>query len=203
MDLSQRQKNILEIVQKEEPISSKDIAKKLGLSRTALRADLSVLTMLNILEAKPRVGYFYKGEESKLRDIEKLFNLSVNEIMSRPVNVKEEVSIYDAVVSMFLEDTGTVFVIDDKEQLSGVVSRKDLLKMSIGHSNLKNTPVSLAMTRMPKIITIKPDNTFFEAARKISDNEIDALPVITEENKVIGRVSKTNITDTLVDFQWE
>ena len=203
MDLTDRQLKIIEIVKEEEPISSKEIAKKLGLSRAALRTDLSVLTMVEILEAKPKVGYFYKKDSHIIRDIEKLFNISVKDIMSMPVNVKEDLSIYDAVVRMFIEDVGTIFVIDKNDKISGVISRKDLLKMSIGQNDLKKTPVSLTMTRKPKLITIKPDNTYFEAARKIADNKIDSLPVVTEDMKAIGRISKTNITNTLVDFNWD
>lgn len=203
MELSERQLKIIDIVKENEPISSKDIAAKLDLSRGALRTDLAVLTMVEILNAKPKVGYYYNNESHIVRDIEKLFNLSIEKIMSMPVNVGEEVSVYDAIVKMFLEDVGTIFVINDEKKLSGVISRKDLLKMSIGQTDLKNTPVSLAMTRRPKLITIKSDNTFFEAARKINDNKIDSLPVVDNEFKSIGRISKTNITETIVEFEWE
>ena len=203
MDLSDRQLKIIDIVKKNEPISSSDIADLLGLSRAALRTDLAVLTMVEILDAKPKVGYFYNKDSHIIRDIEKLFNISVKKIMSMPINIKEEVNIYDAIVKMFLEDVGTLFIIDDKDKLSGIVSRKDLLKMSIGKNDLNNTPVSLAMTRKPKLITISSDNTYFEAARKISDNKIDSLPVVDEDFKVVGRISKTNITQTLVEFEWD
>ncbi|MFW5979785.1 MAG: helix-turn-helix transcriptional regulator [Halanaerobiales bacterium] len=203
MELSDRQLKIIEIVKDKEPISSNDIAKKIGVSRAALRTDLSLLTMLDILEAKPKVGYFFNNDKHIIRDIEKLFKLQIQRIMSMPVNIKEEVSIYDAIVRMFLEDVGTLFVINEDDKLSGVVSRKDLLKMSLGQGDLKNTPVNLAMTRRPKLITITPDNTFYEAARKITENKIDALPVINDEEKAIGRISKTNITNTLIEFDWE
>lgn len=202
MDLSDRQKEIIEIVKKEEPISSMEIAEKLGVSRAAIRADLSVLTMLNILEAKQKVGYFYLEDRGGLDYLSRLYKIPVKEIMSMPVIVKEEVSIYDTIVTMFLEDVGTIFVINEQKRLSGVLSRKDLLKMSIGQNDLKNTPVSLAMTRMPKIITIAPEDSYIEAARKISVNKIDSLPVVDENFKVMGRFSKTNIVNTLVDFRY-
>lgn len=203
MELSERQLKIIDIVKNNEPISSKNIADKLDLSRAALRTDLSVLTMVEILQAKPKVGYEYNNDSHIVRDIQKLFNLTIHEIMSMPVNVKEEISLYDAIVKMFLEDVGTIFVIDEKEKLSGVISRKDLLKMSIGNTDLRNTPVSIVMTRRPKLITIKSDNTFFEAARKITDNKIDSLPVVNDNFKPIGRISKTNITKSIVEFEWE
>ncbi|WP_320409052.1 CBS domain-containing protein [Candidatus Frackibacter sp. WG12] len=215
INLSKRQKKIIEIVKNNEPIASKDIANKLDLTRSALRSDLSVLTMANILEAKPRVGYFYAQDNTSLASFSELYDRKVSEIKSVPVVIKEETSVYNAIVTLFLEDVGSLFVIDDEDEtLIGVISRKDLLKIAMGEADINQVPVSVAMTRMPNVITIGDDNTVFQAARRLVDYEIDALPVVknlTNESgeplegklKVIGRVSKTNITRVFVDFGLE
>ncbi|MEG2936422.1 MAG: helix-turn-helix domain-containing protein, partial [Clostridium sp.] len=57
MKLSQRQEQIIELVKANEPITSEAIAKELGLTRSAIRPDLSILTMTGILQARPKVGY--------------------------------------------------------------------------------------------------------------------------------------------------
>lgn len=200
MELSKRQKEIIEIVKKQGPVSSKKISDNLGLSRATIRSDLSILSMLNILDAKPNVGYYLIEEDYELKEIETLYNKKANEIMTEPIQVDEETSIYDTIVKMFLEDVGSIVVVNNEERISGVISRKDLLKMSIGQSNLKNTPVSLAMTRRPKIISVSPETTFIEAARKIRQHKIDFLPVINSSDVVVGRISKTSIIKTLVDY---
>lgn len=202
MELSRRQKEIIELVKDNQPITSQEIADNLELSRAAIRNDLSVLSLLDILDAKPRVGYFYKGQEPKPGSLDSLFNIKVKEIMSLPVNLLEDTSIYDAIVTMFLEDTGTIFVIDESDELVGVISRKDLLKMAMGNRDLNEIPVSLAMTRVPKVIVAVEDETLLMAARKIVDNKVDSLPVI-EDDKVIGRISKTSINNALVDYATE
>ncbi len=200
MELSKRQKEIIEIVKKQGPVSSKKISDDLGLSRATIRSDLSILSMLNILDAKPNVGYYLIEEDYELKEIETLYNKSVEDVMNDPIQVDEETSIYDTIVKMFLEDVGSIVVVNNEERISGVISRKDLLKMSIGQSNLKNTPVSLAMTRKPKIISVSPESTFIDAARKIRRHKIDFLPVINNKDEVVGRVSKTTIIKTLVDY---
>jgi CBS domain-containing protein len=202
MELNRRQKEIIELVKDNQPITSQEIADNLELSRAAIRNDLSVLSLLDILDAKPRVGYFYKGKRPEPGSLDSLFNIKVKEIMSLPVNLLEDTSIYDAIVTMFLEDTGTVFVIDEFDELVGVISRKDLLKMAMGNRDLNEIPVSLAMTRVPKVVTAVEDETLLMAARKIVDNKVDSLPVI-EAEKVIGRVSKTSINHALVDYATE
>lgn len=211
MNLSKRQKKIIKIVKDNQPITSKEIANKLDLTRGALRSDLSVLTMANILEAKPRVGYFYSQDNSYLKDFSELYDKKVKEIKGVPVVIKEEATVYDAIVKLFLEDVGSLFVIDERENLIGVVSRKDLLKITLGDTDINQVPISVVMTRMPNLITIKDSNTIFEAAKKIVEYEIDSIPVIEEieanenleENtiRVIGKVSKTNIARVFVDFK--
>lgn len=69
--LSKRQDEILEIVKQNGPITGKDIAEKLSLTRVALRPDLAILTMSGNLEARPRVGYFFnESYEAKQRSEE-------------------------------------------------------------------------------------------------------------------------------------
>lgn len=214
INLSERQKKIIEIVKNSEPITSRDIAKELDLTRSTLRSDLSLLTMANLLKAKPRVGYFYVKDNSQLINFEELYDQKVNKIKSVPVVTKEETSVYNAIVTLFLEDIGSLFITDEEDALVGVVSRKDLLKIAIGETDISQVPVSVAMTRMPNIVTVRSDDTIFQAAERLVNYEIDALPVVedlTDEAgtplegklKVIGRVSKTNIARVFVDFGLE
>ena len=80
-----------------------------------------------------------------------LQKLYVKDYQSIPVVVNENVSVYDAIVTMFLEDVGTLFVVDKDPILVGVLSRKDLLRASIGNQELTTLPVNIIMTRMPNI----------------------------------------------------
>ncbi len=198
MQFNKRQKDIIEIVKEAQPISSQEIANKLDLSRTAIRSDLSVLVKLDILEAKPKVGYTLNKLERKISGLEKVYDLPVTEIMDPPICVSEDESIYATIVKLFMEDVGTIFIIDENKKLTGIISRKDLLKMSMGGTEIKNTPVNLAMTRMPHLFTIDATATFMEAIQKIVKNEIDSLPVIDEQQEVIGRISKTIIIRNII-----
>ncbi len=62
IQLSERQEKIIDIVKYNQPITSENIAKKLKLTRATLRPDLAILTMSGILDARPKVGYFYTGK---------------------------------------------------------------------------------------------------------------------------------------------
>lgn len=201
IELNKRQEQILQIVKDSGPITGEQIAERLNLTRATLRPDLAILTMAGYLDARPRVGYFYTGKSGAQLLTENLKKLYVRDYQSIPVVVNENVSVYDAIVTMFLEDVGTLFVVDQQSLLVGVLSRKDLLRASIGKQELTTLPVNIIMTRMPNITMCKKDDLLIDVAQRLIDKQIDALPVVKESEKgfeVIGRVTKTNLTKALV-----
>jgi len=197
----------VDIVKKNEPITSEQIAEKLNLTRAALRPDLSILTMSGILQARPRVGYFFSGKTTTSLVAERIRDIKVDEIKSIPVVIKEDTTVYDAIVTLFLRDIGTLFVADDEGSLSGLVSRKDLLKIAIGNADIHKIPVGIIMTRMPNIVTVTLDESAYDAARKLIDHQIDALPVVKIEKqgdnvryRVVGKITKTTICKLFVEL---
>lgn len=208
MELTKRQEVILDIVKNEGPITGEQIAERLSLTRATLRPDMAILTMSGMLEARPRVGYFYSGKKPGRVLAEKIHRFLVGDVKSVPVVVSEQCSIYDAVVTMFIEDVGTMFVVREGGYLEGVISRKDLLKTTLGGQDIHKLPVGVIMTRMPNVIYSEPDESVWEAARKLITHEVDALPVVRQvkgkngapELEVVGRLSKTNVTRLFVEL---
>ncbi len=206
IELTKRQKQIIEIVKNNEPISSEKVAEQLGVIRATLRPDLSILTMSGILDARPKVGYFYSGKADINVFSQEAEKYLVEDVMKMPVVVTEESTIYDAIVTLFLEDTGTIYVVTNN-YLSGVVSRKDFLKTLMGGTDMNKMPVGMIMTRMPNLATVLKSDTIIEAANRIVENEVDSLPVVEVEEingkerlKIIGKVSKSSITELFVNL---
>jgi len=206
IQLSERQERIIDIVKASQPITSEEIGKKLNLTRATIRPDLAILTMSGILDARPKVGYFYSGREAFSFFLEQIKTLTVSDIKSVPVVVDEQTTMYNAIVTLFLEDVGSIYVASEGI-LTGVLSRKDFLKNAIGGMDLNKIPVGVIMTRMPNIITISPKESVLDAATKIMEHQIDSLPVVEEVNingkdgyKILGRISKTNIIRVFVDL---
>lgn len=206
IDLNKRQEKILQIVKDKGPITGEQIADLLNLTRATLRPDLAILTMSGYLDARPRVGYFYSGKSGNRLLSERVRKLKVKDYKAPPVIVQENLSVYEAIVTLFLEDVGTLYVTNRDRQLAGVISRKDLLRATIGNKNLEDVPVGVIMTRMPNIITVEPEDTLFEAANKLIEYQIDSLPVVIPVDgkknayEVVGRFTKTTITRAFVEM---
>ncbi|WP_027633986.1 helix-turn-helix transcriptional regulator [Clostridium hydrogeniformans] len=204
--LTPRQEEIIRLVKEGAPITSESLASHLGVTRAALRPDLAILTMTGILEARPKVGYIYSQKPSHSMVYDYIIHIKVKDVMSSPVVVNEETTVYDAIVHLFLNDVGTLFV-ENKGILVGAVSRKDFLKIAIGGTDIHKVPVGVIMTRMPNIVFVEPEDTAYLVAQRIIDHEVDSLPVIErvfendkESLKIVGKISKTNITKLFVNM---
>lgn len=210
IELTSRQLEIIDIVNKRAPITGEQIAEYLNLTRPTIRSDLSVLVMLKYIDAKPKVGYFPGLKSSnRLGSNYLLQETKVKEIQSVPIIIRETTTVQDAVVTLFLQDVGTLIICDGEGKLTGVASRKDFLKVTLGNPGAVSMPVSMVMTRQPKVVTTSPDETVLDAAHKMIFHEVDSLPVVvpsaTEDSgtklDVIGRLTKTAIVKLLLELE--
>jgi len=194
--LTERQKEIIDIVKKYQPITGKEIGERLYLTRSALRTDFSILTGMKILESKPKIGYSY---------IEKKDSEKVKDIMGPSITVDTNLSVYETILNIFSKDVGTIFI-TDQGSLVGVVSRKDLLKIAIGRTDIEKIPINIIMTRMPNIIYAEENESILESVKKLIKHQIDSLPVVRIEEKggkkiyhTVGRLTKTNIAKLFME----
>ncbi len=160
--------------------------------------------MSGLLDARPKVGYFHTGKTDLSYISDKIKSIKVSEVKSMPIVVDESVSLYDALVSLFLEDVGSIYVTNNGF-IAGVVSRKDFLKSMMGDIDLDKVRIGMIMTRMPNLIYIEEKDSILDAAVKLIDHEIDSIPVLeldeqAQEYRITGRITKTNITRLFVEL---
>ncbi|WP_270206701.1 CBS domain-containing protein [Streptococcus anginosus] len=199
MKLTKRQKEIVEIVKKDQPVSGEKISELLDVSRATLRSDLSFLTLVGILKASPKVGYTYAGSDLETLFFFDTFQKKVEDVMTSPVLVAHDSFIQDAIITLFMYDADVLYVIDEKKQLLGILSRKDLLRAAL-NANIDVTPVAVCMTRMPHIKTCHKDLNILEAAALLQDFAIDSLPIVEEQNEghIIGTITKSALLDFII-----
>lgn len=110
----------------------------------------------------------------------------VNDIMStNPITVNPETTVLEAEKLMSLNKIGRLVVLDGNVVI-GMVSDGDLV---VEHE--LNTAIEKFISR--DIIKIRANTTVQEAARFLSDHNIGGLPVLDEDNKLIGIVTADDI----------
>ena len=184
---------------------------KLGLQKTRNSIASGVTSIINsftkideeLFEELEEILVMYDiGVETSVAICDRLRQYVKKNGVTDPKLIKEYM--HDVIVEMFLSDVGSIFIIDDDENLCGVVSRKDLLKATIGGFDINKMPIGMIMTRTPNVVTVKKQDSIILAARKIIEHEVDSIPVVEVDDdnktKVLGRISKTNITKLFLEI---
>nr|WP_320014223.1 CBS domain-containing protein [uncultured Desulfobacter sp.] len=115
-------------------------------------------------------------------------SVMLSDIMSYPVvTVNASTPVGD--VAMMLREMGCsgMPVVDDDENLVGVVSRRDFRKVK--KSKQMQSPIKAIMSR--KLITIEYDKSAFEAVRLMIRHDIGRIPIMKEE-KIIGIITRSD-----------
>ena len=125
----------------------------------------------------------------------------VGERMSKPaITISLDMPINDALNMMKRERIRRTPVVQDGK-LVGIVSDKDLLNaspspatsLSIWEMNylLSKITVKDVMTR--NVLTVKIDTPIEEAAMIMADNKIGGMPVVNNDNNVVGIITETDL----------
>jgi acetoin utilization protein AcuB len=126
----------------------------------------------------------------------------VRDRMSAPaVTIKPNTPFQDALKLMQGHRFRRLPVIDAKGELVGIVSERDLMYVSPSpatslnvwelHYLLSRLQIQEIMTR--DVITTTPDTPIEDAAHLMADNKIGGLPVVDEDDRVIGVITETDI----------
>jgi len=143
--------------------------------------------MSGLLDARPRVGYFHPGPKARSYVAEQLETIPVKKVKALPAVIQQGQSVYEAVVTLFLEDLSTLFVVDSQGNLEGVLTSKDLLKAAIGKSDLQTMPVEMVMTRFAQVIWLDESISVTEALEKLIQSQVSCLPVLKSGRLPTGR----------------
>ena len=126
----------------------------------------------------------------------------VRDRMSSPaVTITPDTPFQDALKLMHDRQFRRLPVVDRKGKLVGIVSERDLLYASPSeatslsvwelHYLLANLHIRKIMTK--DVITTTPDTPIEDAAHLMADKKIGGLPVMDEDNRVVGVITETDI----------
>lgn len=92
---------------------------------------------------------------------------------------------------MIDSDVGSVLVVEDDNQLAGILTRTDFVHIVAGQEPKDQTPVSAYMSDTP--VTISAQATVAEAADLMVESGVHHLPVVDDDAGLIGIVTTTDL----------
>lgn len=134
---------------------------------------------------------------------------TVRIIMSSKVVCANSTNTLSQVLQLFTEfPMRHLPVVDSNDKLIGIISSNDILKLfnseKFGGQTLNvedlnhNVSITELMTPNPK--TVKIDDSISLAASIFRERAFQALPVVNDDNEVVGIVSIKDVLDYYVDY---
>jgi CBS domain-containing protein len=116
----------------------------------------------------------------------------VRDVMTaRPHCVTLDTPIAQVAELMEAEDVGAVPVLEG-EQLSGMVTDRDIVVRAVAKGkDPRGMPVREISSR--EVVTVGPDHDLAEALQLMAANQVRRLPVVDDENRLVGVVSQADI----------
>lgn len=144
----------------------------------------------------------------------------VKDYMHKPVfSISKAATLKDAVDAMLQKRTNGLVVVDEKNRLVGILSSWDIISYIVpdylekdehlapfeGESvfkdrtlELADTPITQFMTR--HVHTTKASHSLTEAASLLAQFRIRQLPVVDDDNTLIGYINRTDLKRAIGDI---
>lgn len=148
----------------------------------------------NILK-NPKSKYVEEmlGQE-KMNEAKTSYRTVETIMLKSPVSLTSDRSTYDALALMRNKRVDTIFVTDEEGHLLGAVGMFD-----IGRFGKHIKPLYEVMDT---VYAIREDTVIMNAIHDIYKLDIKNLPVVDEENKLVGLVTRASVVDTIYNNLW-
>jgi CBS domain-containing protein len=116
----------------------------------------------------------------------------VRDVMTtRPRAVTSDTPVTQVAELMEAEDVGSIPVLEG-EQLTAIVTDRDIVVRAVAKGkDPRGMPVREVFTT--EIVTVGPDQDLSDALRIMASNQVRRLPVVDEENRLVGVVSQADV----------
>lgn len=127
-------------------------------------------------------------------------DIFVGRLMSTTLyTVSPDTLVEEAAQKMLSSDVGSVLVVDGDNQLKGILTTTDFVKVVAERRPKDDTPVDTYMST--DVITATVQDSIRDAADVMLEHGFHHLPVVDEAEGVIGMLSSTDLASYLSHVQ--
>ncbi len=180
-----------EVLPREVNLKTK-FSRNIELNTPMVSAAMDTVTEAKLAIAIAReggIGVIHKNMtiEEQAKEVRKV-KRAENVMIFDPITIKADGTVADALSLMQENKIGGIPVVNDENELIGIVTNRDLR-----FENDMRRSVSDVMTKDTLITTTHKSN-LAEAAKALQMHKIEKLPIVDENNKLIGLITYKDIT---------
>ncbi|MEF8786598.1 MAG: CBS domain-containing protein [Haloarculaceae archaeon] len=115
------------------------------------------------------------------------------------ISVTPDTLVEEAADTLLEEQIGSLVVVDGNNQLKGILTSTDFVRIVSKSQPKAQTTVEKYMT--DQVVTVEAQDPIRDAADKMITYNIHHLPVVDDKEGVIGMLSTTDLTAYLSDVE--
>ncbi len=156
---------------------------------TAAMDTVTESTMAIAIAREGGIGVIHKNMsiEEQARQVA-IVKRAENGMIYDPVTIRRDKTVADALWLMAEYHIGGIPVVDEDNRLVGIVTNRDL-RFEMNH----NRPINEVMTS-ENLVTTHTETDLTGAAKILQENKIEKLPVVDNDNHLIGLITYKDIT---------
>lgn len=116
----------------------------------------------------------------------------VKDAMSKEFVVAKKTEKISEIKKLILTSESRVVLVVDKKRIEGIITESDLIRKE--YENDK--PCSQIMSS--PVVTISPDATLQEAAKCLTNNRVEQLPVVSDSGEILGIITSHDVVKDLI-----
>jgi len=187
--------NYSEVLPRDVDLSSK-FSKNIGLKTPIISAAMDTVTesaMAIAIAQEGGIGVIHKNMtiEQQAIEVRKVKRAESGMILD-PVTLLKDATVADAKAMMAEFKIGGIPVVDQDKRLIGIITNRDL------RFEKKNDRLIDEVMTKGDLVTTKPNGTMEEAEAILQEHKIEKLPVIDEDQKLVGLITYRDITKNKV-----
>ena len=113
-------------------------------------------------------------------------------MLTNVITASPSKSVKEIIETLYKKHIGCVISIDENKKCIGIFTERDAIRLVAEDVEL-DQPLGNVMTK--NVITIQEDSSINEARRTIQTHKTRHLPVVNQENKLVGLLSVRAIQD--------
>ena len=156
---------------------------------TAAMDTVTEATMAIAIAREGGIGVIHKNMsiEEQARQVA-IVKRAENGMIYDPVTIQSTATVADALALMAEYHIGGIPVVDEDNRLVGIVTNRDLR-----FERRVERPIAEVMTK-DNLVTTHQQTDLFSAAQILQENKIEKLPVVDDDNHLIGLITYKDIT---------
>jgi CBS domain-containing protein len=110
------------------------------------------------------------------------------------ITVSPDTGIRDAARLMFRNRVSGLPVVDEANRLAGIITEADFLRLEVAREEDSPDAVeSVGEAMTSGVVTVDPALSIYEAAKIMSVQDIKRLPVVDQEGRLLGIISRADV----------